>query len=149
MQRWWIAALVLACSTISPALAQDDSQAQGQTGGQTGGQTEGQPQDQVQTKPLTGSYYMSPPMDVTDPNAPNDHIFITLTGDAAKDMWDALKVETTPDECVGRMSRFIDGLVCYGPSTQASQPLAPNESPYECYLGVNLKTAQLEFNQDC
>jgi hypothetical protein len=124
----WIAALVLADAMTSPALAQDD---------------------QVQTKPLTGNYYMSPPMDVTDPNAPNDHIFMTLTGDVAKDMWDAMKVETTPDECVGRMARWVQGLVCYGPAVPASPALTPNESPYECYLGVNLKTAQLEFGQDC
>jgi hypothetical protein len=129
MQRLLIAGLALAYATISPAFAQDD--------------------DQVPTKPLTGSYYMAPPMDTADPNAPNDHIFITLTGDAAKDMWDAMKVETTPDECVGRMARWVKSLVCYGPSTQASQPLGPNESPYECYLGVNLKTADLEIGQDC
>jgi hypothetical protein len=140
MQRLWIAALALACA-ISPALAQDDTQSQGQTGGQ--------PQDQVQTKPLTGNYYMAPSMDSEDQNAPNDHIFMTITGDAAKAMWDAMKVDTTPDECVGRMSRFIQNVVCYGPSTQASQPLGPDESPYECYLGVNLKSGQLEVGQDC
>jgi hypothetical protein len=120
--------LALACGLISPASAQDD---------------------QIPTKPLTGSYYMAPPMDTADPNAPNDHIFITLTGDVAKDMWDAMSVEATPDECVGRMARWVKSLVCYGPATQASQPLAPNESPYECYLGVNLKTADLEIGQDC
>ena len=141
MQRYLIAALVLACSTVSPALAKDDTQTPGQNPGQT--------QDQVQTKPLTGNYYMAPALNAEDPNAPNDHIFMTITGDAAKAMWDAMKVDTTPDECVGRMSRFIDNLVCYGPSTQASQPLGPDESPYECYLGVNLKTGQLEVGQDC
>jgi len=139
MQRIWIAALVLAWGSIVPALAQDDNQAQGQ----------GQGQDQVQTKPLTGDYYMAPPMDTDDPKAPVDHIFMTITGDAAKAMWDAMKADITPDECVGRMSRFIKGLVCYGASTQASQPLAPGDSPYECYLGVNLKTAELELGQDC
>ena len=144
MQRLWIAALALACA-ISPALAQDENQTPGQTPEQTPGQNE----DQVQTKPLTGDYYMAPPMDTTDPNVPDDHIFMTITGDAAKAMWDAMKVDTVPDECGGCMSRFGTVLVCYGASTQASQPLAPGESPFECYLGINLKTAQLEFGQDC
>jgi len=137
MHKLWIAALTLACSIAAPAWAQDN------------GKDQAPAQDQVQTKPLTGSYYMAPPMDTDDPNAPNDHIFITITGDAAKEMWDAMKVDTTPDECVGRMARWVKSLVCYGPSTQASQPLGAGESPYECYLGVNLKTAELEIGQDC
>ena len=133
MRKIWIAGLTLACGMAAPALAQDDTQTQ----------------DQIPTKPLTGDYYMAPPMDTTDPKAPVDHIFMTITGDAAKAMWDAMKADITPDECVGRMSRFINGLVCYGPSTQASQPLGSGESPYECYLGINLKTAVLELGQDC
>jgi len=131
MQRLWIAGAALACGLISPAWAQDAGT------------------DQVDTKPLTGSYYMAPQMDTDDPNAPVDHIFMTITGDAAKAMWDAMKVKEQPDECVGRMARWVKSLVCYGPATQASQPLTPDESPYECYLGVNLKTADLEIGQDC
>jgi hypothetical protein len=129
MQRIWISGLALACGLISPALAQDDGQ--------------------VDAKPLTGTFYMAPPTDTEDPKAPADHVFLTLTGDVAKAMWDAMTVEAAPDECVGRMARWVQSLVCYGPSTQASQPLAPGESPYECYLGVNLKTAALEIGQDC
>lgn len=129
MQRIWIAGVVLGCSLISPALAQEDGP--------------------VETKPLTGSYYMAPPIDSSDPNAPADHIVMTITGDAAKAMWDAMKIKATPDECVGRMARWVQSLVCYGPSTQASQPLAPGESPYECYLGVDLKTGALDLGQDC
>ena len=126
--RCLIAGAVL-CATMAPALAQDDVK--------------------LDVKPLTGDYFMAPPIDADDPKAPADHINFTITGDAAKSMWDAMKVETKPDECVGRMARWVKSLVCYGPATQASQPLAPNESPYECYLGVNLKTADLEIGQDC
>jgi hypothetical protein len=104
---------------------------------------------EVQPKPLTGSYYMAPPIDAEDPNVPDDHIYMTVTGDAAKAMWDAMKVDTTPDECVGRQARWAKSLVCYGPATQTSGPLGPNDAPYECYLGVNLKTGELETGQDC
>jgi hypothetical protein len=98
-------------------------------------------------KPVTGTYYMAPAMDAEDPKAPVDHMYLTLTGDTAKSMWDAMKVETTPDECIGRMARWVNGLVCYGPATSGS--LAAGDSPFECYLGVNLKTAALELGQDC
>jgi hypothetical protein len=129
MQRTWIAGIAFACASISPALAQDEGP--------------------VDEKPLTGTYYLAPSADSDDPNAPADHLFMTITGDAAKAMWDAMPAEATPDECVGRMARWVQSLVCYGPATQASQPLGPDEAPYECYLGVNLKTAQLEIGQDC
>src|SRR5689334_8200358 len=85
----------------------------------------------VQPKPLTGSFYMAPPIAADDPKAPLDHIYMTVTGDAAKAMWDAMKPDTSPDECVGRMARWAESVVCYGPSSQTSQPLGPDDSPYE------------------
>jgi hypothetical protein len=121
--------MLLGCGCIGSAAAQDEAE--------------------VQLKPLTGSYYMAPPIDAEDANAPVDHIYMTVTGNAAKAMWDAMKVDTTPDECIGRMARQVESLVCYGPGTQMAGPLGPNDSPYECYLGLNLKTAQLEIGQDC
>lgn len=93
-----MAGLTLCWATV-PALAQDD----------------GDP-----SKPLSGSYYMGPAIDAEDPNAPADHLYLTLTGDAAKSMWDAMKVETTPDECVGRMARWVQSMVCYGPASPQS-----------------------------
>lgn len=122
-----MAGLTLCWATV-PALAQDD----------------GDP-----SKPLSGSYYMGPAIDAEDPNAPADHLYLTLTGDAAKSMWDAMKVETTPDECVGRMARWVQSMVCYGPASPQSGQLAPGDSPYECYLGINMKTAALELGGDC
>jgi hypothetical protein len=129
MRSVWIAAVALIAGWVGPALAQNDGQ--------------------VDVKPLSGDFYMAPAMNTDDPNAPVDHVFMTIKGDAAKAMWDAIKIEPTPDECVGRMARWVQSLVCYGPSTQASQPLGPDESPYECFLGLNLKTGALETGQDC
>ena len=114
-------------SAIVPALAQEDVK--------------------LDVKPLTGTFYMAAPIDAEDPKAPADNIYFTVTGDAAKSMWDAMKVETTPDECVGRMARWVQSLVCYGPATSGA--LAPGDSPYECYMGVNLKTASIELSNDC
>lgn len=100
-------------------------------------------------KPLTGNYYMGPAADAEDPKAPADHIYLTVTGDAAKSMWDAMTGETKPDECVGRMAKWAKSLVCYGPATEMSGPLQPEDSPFECYLGINLKAGALESGGDC
>jgi hypothetical protein len=124
MRFWMIAGL---CAAAVPALAQEDVK--------------------PDVKPLTGDYYMSPAIDSEDPKAPADHINFTITGDAAKSMWDAMKAKATPDECIGRMAKWVDGLVCYGPATSGT--LAPTDSPYECYMGVDLKSGALALGNDC
>jgi hypothetical protein len=125
--RFWAMAAVL-CAASVPASAQDDVK--------------------LDVKPLTGDYFMAPAIDTDDPKAPADHINFRVTGNAAKSMWDAMKVETTPDECVGRMARWVQSLVCYGPSTPGGA-LAPDDSPYECYMGVDLKSGSLALGNDC
>ena len=118
------------CVVTVPALAQEDVQ--------------------LDVKGLTGDYYMAPAIDSEDPKAPADHINFRITGDAAKSMWDAMKVKTTPDECIGRMSRWVKSLVCYGPpSPESGGALAADDSPYECYMGVDLKKGSLALGHDC
>ncbi|HVM82378.1 MAG TPA: hypothetical protein VMW18_00710 [Candidatus Binatia bacterium] len=99
-------------------------------------------------KPLTGDFNVGPALDAAE-GSPADHIYLTLTGDAAKAMWDTMKVKTEPDECVGRMSKSLKGLTCYGAGTEMSGPLGPNDSPYECYIGINLKSATIDPPSDC
>jgi hypothetical protein len=128
MRFWGIAAML--CVASGPALAQEDVK--------------------LDVKPLTGDYFMAPAIDSDDPKAPADHINLRITGDAAKSMWDAMKVETRPDECIGRMSRWVESLVCYGPpSPESGGALAPDDSPYECYMGVDLKSGALALGHDC
>jgi hypothetical protein len=127
MRIWMLAAAL--CTASLPAWAQDD---------------------QIVEKPLTGTFYMAPAIDSDNPKAPADHINFSITGDAAKSMWDALKGEAKPDECIGRMSKWVDGLVCYGPPTPDSGgALAPGDSPFECYMGVDLKNGSLALGNDC
>lgn len=128
MRSWMIAAVV--CAASVPAFAQEDVQ--------------------LDIKPLTGDYYMGPAMDADDPNAPNDVIYMTLTGDVAKAMWDAIPGEMKPDECVGRMVKWSKSLACYaGPSPESGGALAPDDSPYLCYMGVDLKNGALYLGHDC
>lgn len=106
-----------------------------------------QDQPAIDIKPLTGEFYMAPAVDAED-GAPADNFNITLTGDGAKAMWDAMKSKVQPDECVGRMAKWVKSLVCYGPATE-SGALAPDDSPFECYFGVDLKSGALALGQDC
>ena len=102
-----------------------------------------------EVKPLTGTYYMSPQIYAEDPNAPADHVNMHLTGDAAKALWDAMKVEADPEACLERMTKRVESLVCYGPPTPSGVALGPDESPFECDIGIDLKTASIVINQDC
>ena len=124
--RLRVIAAVLAAATV-PALAQEDVK--------------------LDVKPIAGTYYMAPAMDAEDPKAPADHINFAFSGATAKSMWDAMKVKTTPDECVGRMAKWVESLVCYGPATSGS--LAADDSPFECYMGVDLKSGALALGNDC
>lgn len=116
------------CAASVPALAQEDA---------------------PEEKPITGTYYVGPAMDAEDPKAPADHIYMTLTGDVAKSMWDAIPGAEQPDECVGRMAKSLKGLICYGAGTEMAGPLSPNDSPYECYIGIDLKSATIAPPSDC
>ena len=128
MRLWSVAALL--CAASVPALAQEDGQ--------------------IVEKPITGTYYVGPAMDAEDPKAPKDHIYMTLTGDVAKSMWDAIPGESKPDECIGRMVKWTKSLACYGPpSPESGGALAPDDSPYECYLGVDLPNGALYLGHDC
>jgi hypothetical protein len=122
-------ALALAIAASSIAWAQDDD-ASGPT-----------------PKPITGDYYLAPGGDAPE-GAPADNYYITLTGDSAKAMWDAMQQNTQPDECVGRMAKYGEGFVCYGPATPGGT-LAPDDSAFECSFGIDLKKGGLSTGQDC
>jgi hypothetical protein len=122
MRSWMAAALI--CAAAVPALAQDEG------------------------RPVTGTYFLSPPVESEDPNAPPDYISFYLDGDVAKSMWDSITVESAPEECSGRMAKRLSKLVCYGPPAPGSSGIVL-DSPYECYLGINLKSSETEFRQEC
>jgi hypothetical protein len=100
-------------------------------------------------KPLTGDFYIGSSVETQtdgDATAAKDHYFVTLTGHSAKAMYDALNVEEVQDECVGRIAKWGNGLVCYGAKTSDGSIPDPL---YECYFSINLKNQSLELGQDC
>lgn len=95
--------------------------------------------------PLTGDFTMLAPLDATEENAPKTIATFYVTGKAAEEMWQAFPMEPVEDECVGRMSKYGNGMVCYGENGDGS----PAEPPYECTFGIEMTKQVLTLAQDC
>lgn len=95
--------------------------------------------------PLEGEFDMLAPLDAAGDTAPKDIAFFYVTGTAAQKMWDAFPMQPVEDECVGRLSKFNNGIVCYGANGDGSTP----EHPYECSFGIDMKNQSLTLAQDC
>lgn len=95
--------------------------------------------------PLAGDFTMLAPLDAESDNAPKTVATFYVTGDVAKEMWQAFPMEPVEDECVGRLSKFGNGMVCYGENGDGS----PAEPPYECTFGIDMTKQALTLAQDC
>jgi hypothetical protein len=99
---------------------------------------------QDSTRTLTGSYAIAGKEAVDPPpGQPNDtHLQLFLTGRAAKDLYNALKVKATPDECTGHnaRSKFQGGIAC---------TMQEGGKEYECSFAVDLKNQKLDAIYDC
>jgi len=95
--------------------------------------------------PLTGDFVMLAPLDAESEEAPATVATFYVTGEAAKEMWDAFPMEPVEDECVGRWSKYGNGMVCYGANGDGT----PAEPPHECTFGIEMTTQSLTLAQDC
>lgn len=94
--------------------------------------------------PLIGDFIMLPPLGAEEGAKATIATFY-VTGDAAREMWDAFPMQPVEDECVGRWSKYGNGMVCYGDNGDGS----PAEPPYECTFGIEMTTQVLTLAQDC
>lgn len=94
--------------------------------------------------PLSGDFIMLPPLGA-DEDAKASVATFYVTGEAASEMWRALPMEAVADECVGRLSKYGNGMVCYGDNGDGT----PAEPPYECTFGIEMTTQALTLAQDC
>jgi len=46
---------------------------------------------------------------------------------------------------VGRLSKYGNGMVCYGANGDGTAP----DEPYECTFGIDMKSQSLILAQDC
>jgi hypothetical protein len=95
--------------------------------------------------PLTGDFTMLAPLDAESDVAPKTIATFYVTGIPAKEMWDAFPMEPVEDECVGRWSKYGNGMVCYGDNGDGT----PAEPPFECTFGIDMVQQSLTLAQDC
>lgn len=97
------------------------------------------------THKLQGDFTMLAPLDAESEAAPKTIATFYVTGEAAKEMWNAFPMEPVEDECVGRLSKYGNGMVCYGDNGDGT----PAEPPFECTFGIDMKEQSLTLAQDC
>ncbi|WP_374653786.1 hypothetical protein [Dongia sp.] len=95
--------------------------------------------------PLEGEFDMLAPLDAADESASKDIAVFYVTGAAAQKMWEAFPMEPVQDECVGRLSKYGNGIVCYGANGDGT----PADPAFECSFGIDMKDQSLTLPHDC
>ena len=90
-------------------------------------------------KALTGTYEIAG-KDAIDPppdQARDTHLQLFLTGDAARDLYRAMKVKEVPDECIGHNahSKFQGAIAC---------TKHEGGKEYECSLAIDIRNQTLD-----
>ena len=95
-------------------------------------------------KALTGTYAIAGKEAIDPPpDQPGDtHLQLFLSGSAAKDLYDALKVKPVADECIGgnAKSKFQGAIAC---------TMHEGGKEYECSFAVDLKNQKLDSVYAC
>ena len=93
-------------------------------------------------KPLRGTYAVSA-RSVVDPpvEEPKDsHFRIQLSGDAAKDLYRAMKVAERRDECTGAVAKRVGEMQCLA---------YQRENRYECHFAIDVMRQKIEHGVAC
>jgi hypothetical protein len=93
-------------------------------------------------KDVTGIYAITPE-DYLDPpptQAPDTHFRLQLTGDSARDLYNAMSVEPIEDECTGGMAKSIQQMKCL---------YFAGEDSYECHFSINIAEQKIEYGIAC
>ena len=95
-------------------------------------------------KTLSGTYEFAGKEAIDPPpDQPRDtHLQLFLAGNAAKDLYDALKVKAVPDECIGgdAKSKFQGAIAC---------TMHAGGKEYECSFAVDLNNQKLDSVYAC
>jgi hypothetical protein len=87
-------------------------------------------------KPLSGVYAISPNDPYPEPETPLDsHFWVNLKGDAAKDLYDAMKVAPRFDGCAAALQKKIGGMEC-----TFDEP----RNFYQCHFAIHIATQKIE-----
>ncbi len=87
-------------------------------------------------QPLAGWYALTPNNVDPPPGAPRDsHFYINLEGDAAKALYDAMKVNPQFDSCADALKKSIGGMGC---------TVGDQGRPYQCHFAIHIATQKIE-----
>ena len=85
---------------------------------------------------LEGDYQLAGPLTHQGATTPGkSHLYINITGDAAKTLYDSLAVKSLLDQCTGMKFKGIGNVACYEVDA---------EKKYFCGFSINLKQGNVE-----
>ena len=89
-------------------------------------------------QPLTGNYTIAGKTFYDPPSheAKDTHIYFSLEGKAAGDLYDSMKVKAVRDQCAGdgSMSKRVGEMQC---------TLSEDGKSYRCWFGIDLKNQRV------
>ena len=85
---------------------------------------------------ITAEDYLDPPPEQKE----NTHFRLQLTGDSAKDLYNAMSVEPIEDECTGGMAKSIQQMKCL---------YFASDNTYECHFSINIAEQKIEYGIAC
>ena len=95
-------------------------------------------------RPLEGTYIITGASQSDPPpgEARDTHFHVYLTGAPARDLFEAMKVKATPDECTGpdAQSKFDRNIAC-------TKHAGGKE--YECSFAIDLRAQKLDSTHEC
>lgn len=93
-------------------------------------------------KPLQGNYAVTPEhyLDPSESEPKDSHYRIQFSGQAAEDLFNAMKVPASKDECTGAMSKRVGEMMCL-------RRLSPEN--FECSFSVNVMAQKIEQGVSC
>lgn len=98
--------------------------------------------DAAEWKPLSGSYAVTTEnyLDPAESESRNSHFRVQLSGQAAKDLFMAMKVTESKDECTGAMAKKVEAMQCI-------HYASPER--YVCAFSLNVMAQKIEYGVSC
>ena len=93
-------------------------------------------------KPIQGTFAITPAayLDPTDAEHKDSHIRFQLTGRSARDLFAAMRVTPTKDECTGGDAKRIGDMQCVQFKEQGR---------YECSFSIDVMKQKIEYGVAC
>jgi hypothetical protein len=88
------------------------------------------------TYAVTADNYLDP----SEEEPKDSHVRFQLSGDAAKDLYLAMKVKEKPDECTGATAKEVGAMRCL---------FYKSEQKYACHFSIDVMQQKIEYGVAC